>query len=134
MSITVYLAGAMDYVGDYALGWRREATFGLLQFGYNVLDPTLIPEESDMSAEEIVQKNLFMQRKSDVLLVEYMLENRAYIGTDYEMAWAKMHGQPTVVICSNQNKDRPYMQYMATKLVDNLQDAIEYIAVHYPNK
>jgi hypothetical protein len=35
-------------------------------------------------------------------------------------------------MCSNQNKDRPYMKYMATKLADNLQDAIEYIAVHYP--
>lgn len=73
-----------------------------------------------------------MQKKSDILLVEYMLENRAYIGTDYEMAWAKMNNQPCVVMCSSQNKDRPYMKYMATKLADNLQDAIEYIAIHYP--
>jgi hypothetical protein len=87
-----------------------------------------------MSPDEIVQKNLFMQKKSDLLLVEYMLENRAYIGTDYEMAWAKMNNQPTVVICSNQNKDRPYMKYMATRLADTLQDAIEYIAIHYPTK
>jgi nucleoside 2-deoxyribosyltransferase len=134
MSITIYLAGAMDYVGDYALGWRKEATRLLTQFGYKVLDPTSIPEEQDMSGEEIAQKNLFMQKKSDILLVEYMLEDRAYIGTDFEMAWAKMNNQPTVVMCSNQNKDRPYMKYMATKLADNLQDAIEYIAVHYPTK
>jgi hypothetical protein len=134
MSITVYLAGAMDYVGDYATGWRKEATFLLAQRGFSVLDPTSIPEDYSMSGEEIAQKNLFMQRKSDILLVEYMLENRAYIGTDFEMAWAKINNMPSVVMCSNQNKDRPYMQYMATKLVDNLQDAIEYIAVHYPTK
>lgn len=134
MSITVYLAGAMDYVGEYATGWRKEATFLLAQRGYSVLDPTSIPEDCSMSAEEIAQKNLFMQRKSDILLVEYMLENRAYIGTDFEMAWAKLNYMPTIVMCSNQNKDRPYMKYMATKLVDNLQDAIEYIAVHYPTK
>jgi hypothetical protein len=134
MSITVYLAGAMDYVGDYATGWRKEATFLLAQRGYNVLDPTSIPEDYTMSSDEIVEKNLFMQKKSDILLVEYMLEDRAYIGTDYEMAWAKMHNQPTIVMCSNQNKDRPYMKYMATKLVENLQDAVEYIAVHYPTK
>lgn len=134
MSVTIYLAGAMDYVGDYATGWRKEATFLLSQRGYGVLDPTSIVEDQDMSPEEIAQKNMFMQKKSDILLVEYMLEDRAYIGTDFEMAWAKMHGQPTVVMCSNQNKDRPYMKYMATKLVDNLQDAIEYIAVHYPTK
>jgi hypothetical protein len=134
MSITVYLAGAMDYVGDYAKGWRQEATLMLSLRGYKVLDPTSIPEDCTMSPDEIVQKNLFMQKKSDILLVEYMLENRAYIGTDYEMAWAKMNNQPTVVMCSNQNKDRPYMKYMATRLADTLQDAIEYIAIHYPTK
>jgi len=132
MSIAVYLAGAMDYVGDYARGWRQEATFMLHQHGYKVLDPTSIPEDDNMSPEEIVQKNLFMQKKSDILLVEYMLENRAYIGTDYEMAWAKMHDQPTIVMCSNQNRDRPYMKYMSTKILDNIEDAIEYIAIHYP--
>jgi hypothetical protein len=132
MSITVYLAGAMDYVGNYAKGWRQEATFLLSQRGYRVLDPTSIPEDYDMSPDEIAQKNMFMQKKSDILLVEYMLENRAYIGTDYEMAWAKMNNQPTVVMCSNQNKNRPYMKYMSTKIVDNIEDAIEYIAVHYP--
>lgn len=134
MSVTIFLSGAMDYVGEYATGWRKEATFLLTQRGYKVLDPTSIPEDYSTSAEEIAQKNLFMQKKSDLLLVEYMLEDRAYIGTDFEMAWAKIHGQPTVVMCSNQNKDRPYMKYMATKLADSLQDAVEYIAVHYPTK
>ena len=132
MSITVYLAGAMDYVGDYAKGWRKEATLMLMQRGYKVLDPTSIPEDYNMSPEEIAQKNLFMQKKSDILLVEYMLENRAYIGTDYEMAWAKMHDQPTIVMCSNQNKDRPYMKYMSTKILDDIEEAIEYINIHYP--
>jgi hypothetical protein len=132
MSITVYLAGAMDYVGDYAKGWRKEATFILSQRGYKVFDPTSIPEDDDMFPEEIVQKNLFMQKRSDILLVEYMLEDRAYIGTDYEMAWAKIHDQPTIVMCSNQNKDRPYMKYMATKIVNDIEEAIEYIAIHYP--
>ena len=134
MSIAVYLAGAMDYVGDYAKGWRKSATEALEFLGYKVYDPTSIPEDPNMSPDEIAQKNLFMQKKSDIMLVEYMLEDRAYIGTDFEMAWAKLHYQPTVVMCSNQNKDRPYMKYMATKLADNLQDAIEYIAVHYPTK
>jgi hypothetical protein len=134
MTISVFLSGAMDYVGDYATSWRKEATSVLNQYGYKVFDPTSIPEVEEMSPEEIAQKNLFMQRKSDILLVEYMLEDRAYIGTDFEMAWGKIHGQPIVVMCSEQNKHRPYMRYMSTKLADNLQDAIEYIVVHYPNK
>jgi hypothetical protein len=132
MSVTVFLSGAIDYVGEYATSWRQEATFMLSQRGYNVLDPTSIPEDDLMSPEEIAQKNIFMQKKSDILLVEYMLQDRAYIGTDFELAWAKIHGQPSVVICNSQYKERVYMKYMATKLADNLQDAIEYIAIHYP--
>ena len=132
MSITIFLSGAMDYVGSYAKGWRQEATFLLNQRGYNVFDPTSIPEDYTMSPEEIAHKNLFMQKKSDIILVEYMLEDRAYIGTDFEMAWAKIHGQPVVVICNEKYKDRVYMKYMATKIVDNIEDAIEYIAIHYP--
>lgn len=132
MTVSIYLAGAMDYVGDYAKGWRQEATKFLINYGYKVYDPTLIPEEKDLSPEEIAQKNLFMQKKSDLLLVEYMLEDRAYIGTDFEMAWAKIHGQPVVTICSEQNKNRPYMRYMSTKLADNLENAIEYIVLHFP--
>ena len=132
MSITIYLAGAMDYVGDYAIGWRKEASKILIQYGYNVLDPTSVFEEEEMSAEEIAQKNLFMQRKSDLLLVEYMLQDRAYIGTDFEMAWAKIHNQPVITMCSSQNKDRPYMKYMSTKILNNLEDAVEYITMHFP--
>jgi len=132
MTIAVYLAGAMDYVGDYAKVWRKSASEALQFLGYKVYDPTSIPEEPGMTVDEIVQKNFFMQKKSDLMLVEYLLEDRAYIGTDFEMAWAKMNNQPSIVMCSKQNKDRPYMKYMATKLADNLQDAIEYIAIHYP--
>lgn len=132
MTIAVYLAGAMDHVGDYAIAWRASASKALSFLGYKVYDPTSISEDSEMTADEIVQKNLFMQKKSDIILVEYLLENRAYIGTDFEMAWAKMHNQPCIVMCSNQNKDRPYMKYMATKLADDLQDAIDYISINYP--
>lgn len=134
MSLTVFLSGAMDYVGEYATNWRKEATFMLTQRGYTVYDPTSIPEDKTMSAEEIARKNIFMQERSDIVLVEYMIEDRAYIGTDFEMAWAKIHGQPTVVFCAPCYKDRVYMKYMATKLADTLQDAIEYIAIHYPTK
>jgi len=134
MTVTVFLSGAMDYVGEYATNWRKEATFMLTQRGYSVYDPTSIPEDKTMSAEEIARKNIFMQERSDLILVEYMIEDRAYIGTDFELSWAKINGQPAVVFCHPSYKDRVYMKYMATKLADNLQDAIEYIAIHYPTK
>lgn len=132
MSIKIFLSGAIDYVGEYAKGWRQEAAFLLNQRGYKVVDPTSVAEDCTTSPEEIAQKNLFMQKRSDILLVEYMIQDRAYIGTDFEMAWAKIHGQPVVVICNDQYKERVYMRYMATKIVNNIEEAIEYISVHYP--
>ena len=134
MTIKIFLSGAMDYVGDYAIDWRKKATTILKKNGYEVFDPTSIIEDPTISAEEIAQKNLFMQKRSDILLVEYLLEDRAYIGTDFEMAWAKINGQPVVVMCSDQHKNRVYMKYMSTKIVDNLEQAIEYIVAYYPEK
>jgi hypothetical protein len=63
-----------------------------------------------------------------------MIQDRQYIGTDFEMAWAKLHGQPIVVFASPQAQRRVYLKYMATKLASSMQDAIEYIASNYPSK
>jgi hypothetical protein len=131
--VTVFLSGAIDHVGDFAKKWRDVADDMLQKRGYSVYDPTKISESGHISPEEIAQKNLFMQKRSDVLLVEYVIENRPYIGTDFEMAWAKLHGQPIVVICNNDNAERVYMKYLATKIVPSLDEAIEYISVHYPS-
>ena len=130
----VFLSGAIDHVGDFAIGWRREATEKLEKRGYRVYDPTLISETGQISPEEVAQKNLFMQERSDILLVEYLIKDRPYIGTDFEMSWSKIHGQPIVVICDNDNKDRVYMKYLATKIVNNLEEAIDYIENHYPSE
>lgn len=131
LKTSIFLSGAIDHVGDYAKGWRKIAKQKLEYLGYRVYDPTAV-EEIDITPDEAAQKNIFMQKRSDVILVEYILENRPYIGTDFEMAWGKIHGQPIVVICPNENKNRVYMRYMATKIVDSLEEAIDYINVHYP--
>lgn len=131
MSLKVFLSGAIEGVEEYGSSWRKIATEQLHRFGYDVLDPTLIADTGYETAEEIVEKNLFLQRRADILLVEYMLKDRPYIGTDFELAWAKLHHQPAVVFCCDSNKDRVYLKYMATKLAPTMQDAIEYIAVNY---
>jgi nucleoside 2-deoxyribosyltransferase len=132
MGLKIFLSGAMEDVGDYSLNWRKTATHQLTAMGYTVLDPTLIPDVGFETPEEIVQKNLFLQKKADLLLVEYMLPGRAYIGTDFELAWAKFHGQPTIVFCSEKHKHRVYLKYMATKLASSMTDALEYLATTYP--
>lgn len=105
----------------------------LVNFGYKVLNPMDVAiEDKDCLPDEVVEKNMFMQRRADLLLVEYQIENRCYIGTDYEMTWAKMHGQPIIVFCDNENKNRVYLKYLATKIAPSLPDAVEYICSNYP--
>ena len=133
MAIKVFLSGAIEGVEEYGRFWRKSATKALHFAGYDVLDPMTIVGEGYETPEEIVEKNLFMQRRADIILVEYMLQDRAYIGTYFELACAKFNNQPAVVFCCYSNKNRVYLKYMATKLAPSMQDAIEYISVNYPS-
>lgn len=132
MSVKVFLSGAVEGVGSYATDWRQAATKELVLRGYSVIDPTLIADPDCETPKEIVEKNLFMQKRADILLVEYMIPDRQYIGTDFEMAWARASEQPVIVFASPQAADRVYLKYMATKLASSMRDAIEYIAINYP--
>jgi len=134
MSTKVFLSGAIEGVEQYGIEWRKVATKELHLRGYDVLDPTSIVDTDYETPEEIVEKNLYLQRRADILLVEYMIQDRQYIGTDFEMAWAKLNNQPVVVFTASQAAQRVYLRYMATKLAYSMQDAIEYIAVNYPSK
>jgi len=133
MSLSVYLSGAIDDAHVFASQWRSDASKALRDRGYKVNDCLTLNQENLLSYQEIVEKNLFLQKRSDILLVEYLLPNRSYIGTDFEMSWAKIHGQPCVVVCSHHHVNRTYMKYMATKLVNDLEEAVEYISTHYHN-
>lgn len=133
MPLKVFLSGAIEGHEDYGREWRKVATKYLHLAGYDVLDPCTIMDSDYETPKEIVEKNLFLQKKADILLVEYMIPDRQYIGTDFEMSWAKMQGQPVVVFASPQASSRVYLKYMATKLASSMQEAIEYIAINYPS-
>jgi len=132
MTLKVFLSGAIEGVEGYGSSWRREATLLLHLCGYDVLDPMSIVDKDYETPEEIVEKNLFMQRRADILLVEYMIPNRAYIGTDYELAYAKFNNQPAIVFTCDQNRNRVYLKYLATKLASSMEEAIEYLSTNYP--
>jgi hypothetical protein len=129
----VFLSGAIEGVEQYGVNWRKEATHLLHLAGYDVLDPTTIVEGIYDSPQEIVDKNLFMQKRADIILVEYMIPNRPYIGTDFELAWAKFNGQPAVVFSCYENLNRVYLKYMATKVTTTMEEAVDYISINYPS-
>lgn len=133
MSIKVFLSGAIEEQEQYAVSWRKKATELLHLHGYDVLDPTSVVDDLYETPEEIVEKNLFMQRRADILLVEYMIPNRPYIGTDFELTWAKLNNQPTIIFCCNENKNRVYLKFLATKLAHTMEEAVEYISTNYPS-
>jgi hypothetical protein len=132
--LKVFLSGAIEGCEDYGIEWRKKAGFILNAIGYQVLDPTSVKDQSYDSPDEIVEKNLFMQKKADIILVEYMIPNRPYIGTDFEMAWSKMHGQPIVVFSCPENASRVYLRYMATKVTSSMEDAIDYLSSNFFSK
>lgn len=132
MPLKVFLSGAIEGVENYGSSWRKEASSMLHLAGYDVLDPMAIADKEYETPEEIVEKNLFMQRRADLLLVEYMLPGRAYIGTDFELTYAKLNNQPAVVFTCDQNKNRVYLKYLATKLASSMEEAVEYLSTNYP--
>lgn len=131
--MNVFLSGGIEGLTDEGRTWRFTATKLLEQLGYEVLNPCLY-QDSNHTPYEIVKRNMHLQDKADLLLVEYMIPNRSYIGTDFEMTLAFMWNQPVVVWCCDAMRDRVYMRYLATHLTDRLEGAIDYIANHYPAK
>lgn len=73
-----------------------------------------------------------LQQSCDMLLVEYMIPNRNYVGTDFEMAMARVWNQPAIVFANEMYRERIYLQYMATVILPSLEDAIDYVLAFYP--
>lgn len=132
MSLKVFLSGAIENCEDNGSIWRDEAEYLLKMRGYDVANPVKIICSKESSPQEVVEKNLFMQKRSDILLVEYNIPNRCYIGTDFELTYAKFNNQPAIVFCNNENKNRVYLNFLATKIAPTLEDAVEYICSNYP--
>ena len=134
MPLKVFLSGAIEGVEEYGREWRKVATNRLHLYGYDVLDPSCLIDFEYETPDEIAEKNLFLQKRADIILVEYMIPDRQYIGTDFEMAYAKINGQPSVVFASSQAINRVYLQYMNTKVCRSMTEAIEYISINYPSE
>ena len=128
----IYLSGPiMDEHEGAAREWREEAK-KLLGDDFRTLDPMrrkFVDRQVD-SANEIVEFDLQDVRDADLLLVNY---NRASIGTAMEVFYAA-HDQGKFVVafsplsfadCS------PWMARFCTKIVPDLETAVEYIKTHF---
>lgn len=127
----VFLSGAVEGLSDRGTSWREDATESLEAIGFEVLNPCLLPDSVDDEPEYIVAKNLSLQAQADLLLVEYMIPNRAYIGTDFELVIARSMGKPIIVFAHPDHADRVYLRYLASVILPNMEAALGYLQEYY---
>lgn len=130
----VFLSGAIQDVADLGSGWRALAAPQLIAAGYDIVNPVVDPEKQVLFGNEVVHRNLALQKTCDLLLVEYSLPNRCYVGTDYELTMAReVFRQPTIVWAHEMYCERVYLQYLASAILPTLDDAIDYLLAFYPS-
>jgi len=115
-----------------ASAWRNAAA--RLLRPHTCLDPMRREFKSELEPNEVVEPDLLDIRRSDVLLVEYGIPNRPYLGTTAEMMYAKMLGKPIVVFYGvhREISTHPWMQYLATKQLETLPEACRWIKEMLP--
>ena len=129
---TIYLSGPiMDEHEGTAREWRETAK-KMLGENFRLLDPMrwkFVDRQVD-SANEIVEFDLQDVRNADLLLVNY---NRASIGTSMEVFYAA-HDQGKFVVAFSPLKFKdcsPWMAKFCTKILPDLETAIQYINDHF---
>ena len=129
---TIYLSGPiMDEHEGTAREWWEIAK-KMLGENFRLLDPMrwkFVDRQVD-SANEIVEFDLQDVRNADLLLVNY---NRASIGTSMEVFYAA-HDQGKFVVAFSplEFKDcSPWMAKFCTKILPDLETAIQYINDHF---
>lgn len=129
---TIYLSGPiMDEHLGIAREWRDSAK-KMLQDKFRTLDPMrrkFIDRQVD-SANEIVEFDLQDVRDADILLVNY---SKASIGTSMEVFYAAQNlGKFVVAFSPFEFEDcSPWMVRYCTKILRSLEEACEYINVHF---
>ncbi|HJS83558.1 MAG TPA: hypothetical protein VJ742_12065 [Nitrososphaera sp.] len=134
MDRKVFLSGGIEGCEDRGLAWRLKAQTLLEKHGFVVESPLIIAPNMESpfnEVNEIVHRDLYLLRQCDMILVEYNIPNRCYIGTDVEMVKAHELGMPIIVWSNEQYRNRVYLRYLATAILPTLEDAVDYMRRFY---
>ena len=130
--MTIYLSGPiMDEHSGIARQWRDIAK-NALSDKFRMLDPMrrkFVDRQVD-SANEIVEFDLQDVRDADIILVNY---NKPSIGTSMEVFYAAHDlGKFVVAFSPFEYKDcSPWMARYCTKILPDLDQAVNYILEHF---
>lgn len=128
----VYFARAIDGVDREAtLNLAHDVSIELAQVGLQLVDP-VADEPSTRSAkrkpyEMIVEHDLAILRRCDAALVDMTMSTHSYIGCVAELVYAHIWRIPTVVYTSGIDMERAWLQYHATAVCRDRDEAIDII-------
>jgi nucleoside 2-deoxyribosyltransferase len=123
----VYLAGSIDThtTEEGANGWRLYATEVLEKAGFEVINP-FRGFHTKETPTEILERNREDITRSDVMLVEMMYQDRAYIGTAIDMLEGWELGMP-IIVFGEANERSSYLQAIASNRIKTLGEALDFI-------
>ncbi len=130
--MNIYLAGAMDKVPpEFAITWRQAAKKTLIDHGHMVFDPTVGKDlwDDDVHTKAytptmIVNSDLAMIKKSDIIIAEISRENIPYHGTSMELVYSYQWGKDIYVWGGCKSY---WVRYHATQIFDKLEDILTHI-------
>lgn len=129
---TIYLAGTSKKGNSFALEWRKEATQKLNRMDISTINPfrnKVITQDGELyTPNEIITRDLWDIRRSDLVLAEMTQDDCAYIGTSMEIiAASKFYDKPVVVWASDKIATHYWIRALAVHISNDLDECIEYI-------
>lgn len=120
----IYFARAMEGLGRQEIRQGADFVRRILGNSADLLDP-FEAEATPDDYKKVVFDDLSLLRTADVLLVDMSIADRNYIGCSCELVYAFLEGIPSVVhVGETDYAKRKWLQYHATVIVSDFQDAI----------
>ncbi len=134
--IAVYFARAMDEISTQEIiDGDKEYSSLLKPLGATIVNPYHEQDNYQSgSCNDIVNDDLSLLEKSDILLADLSIEGYVYVGCIFEIVQACMWKIPTIIVCGKGGlKKRKYLRAFCNYLADDASEAIEYIKRNFQN-
>ncbi len=143
----IYLCGPIRGLSyEEAIVWRSKAIEKFTTFGFECLSPMrskeLIKGEEKItdsyenlngySAHDIFARDKFDVSQCDIILANFLDKKSTIIGSLFEIAWGYLLGKYIVIVVPKDSVYRhPFIRESASIMFENLDEAVDYIAVTF---
>lgn len=121
--------GMDDLTGKEIFDGTKKITALLRELNFDITsgrkNDALVQENCSLkeASKIIVEKDLDDLKKCDVLLVDYSIPDRNYVGCTFEMAYAYFWKKVIIVYVGDSgNEKRMFLQYHANHICKNLEE------------